>query len=61
MMNLGAKGILKSKKGQTAAEYIITAVGVFLAIMAFYIAYSHYVPEQFEVGAKLILSDYDAS
>lgn len=60
-MKKDAKGILRSKKGQTAAEYIITAAGIFLAIMAFYIAYSHIVPEQFENGAKLILTDYDAS
>ena len=57
----GAKGILRTKKGQTAAEYIVTAAGIFLAIMAFYIAYSHIVPDQFETGAKPILTDYDAN
>jgi len=61
MMKSGIRRIVRNKKGQTAAEYIITAAGVFLAIMAFYVAYSHYVPQQFEIGAKLILSDYDAS
>jgi len=60
-MKLGAKRILTNKKGQTAAEYIITAAGIFLAIMAFYVAYSHFVPQQFESGAKYILSVYDAS
>ena len=53
------KRILKNKRGQTAAEYIVTAAGIFLAIVGFYIAYSHMVPQQFETGAKLILSVYD--
>ena len=57
--NVG-KSILKNKKGQTAAEYIITAAALFLAFIGFYVVYSHFVPEQFETGAKYILSDYDA-
>ena len=51
--------ILRNKKGQSAAEYIITAASLFLALVAFYIAYSHIVPQQFEQGAKLILSVYE--
>jgi len=51
--------ILQNKKGQSAAEYIITAASIFLAIVAFYIAYSHVVPRQFETGAKLILPVYE--
>ncbi len=60
-MKQRAKGILFNKKGQTAAEYVITAAGIFLAIMAFYVAYSHLVPQQFETGAKYILTVYEAN
>ena len=56
-----AKRVLQNRKGQTAAEYIVTAAGIFLAIMGFYVAYSQFVPQQFETGAKYILSVYDAS
>lgn len=58
-MKNSVKRILQDKKGQSAAEYIITAATLFLALVAFYIAYSHVVPQQFETGAKLILSVYE--
>lgn len=61
IMKNGAKRILHSKKGQSAAEYIVTAAGIFLAIVGFYIAYSHIVPQQFETGAKFIISVYDVN
>lgn len=61
-MTKGAgKKIFGNKKGQTAVEYIITAAGLFTAIISFYVLYSYLVPQQFEEGAKVILSDYDAS
>ena len=50
-----------NKKGQTAVEYMITAAGLFAAIISFYVLYSHLVPQQFEQGAKVILSDYNAN
>ena len=53
--------ILLNKRGQTAAEYVITAASIFLAIMAFYVAYSRLVPQQFETGAKYILTVYEAN
>ncbi len=49
-----------NKKGQTAVEYIIIAAGLFAAIISFYVLYSYFVPQQFEEGAKVVLSDYDA-
>lgn len=39
-------------------EYIVTAAGLFTAIISFYVFYSHLVPQQFEQGAKVILSEY---
>ena len=60
-MKQRATEILLNKKGQTAAEYVITAAGIFLAIMAFYVAYSRLVPQQFETGAKYILTVYEAN
>lgn len=57
---MNIKGKLQSKKGQTAVEYIITAAGLFTAIISFYVLYSHLVPQQFEQGAKVILSEYNA-
>ena len=53
--------ILKSKTGQTAIEYVITAAALFGAFLAFYAFYSHIVPMQFEQGAKVILEVYDAN
>ncbi len=40
---------------------MITAAGLFAAIISFYVLYSHLVPQQFEQGAKVILSDYNAN
>jgi len=55
------KGILtRNKKGQTAVEYLTVAAGLFTAIISFYILYSHLVPKQFEQGAKVILTEYEA-
>jgi len=53
--------LLKSKKGQTAVEYIVVAAGLFTAIISFYVLYSHLVPKQFDQGAKVILMEYDAN
>lgn len=58
------KHLLKSlhnRKGQTAIEYIITAGALFGAFLAFYALYSNLVPQQFDQGAKIILSVYDTS
>ena len=52
---------LLSRKGQTALEYVITATALFGAFLAFYALYSNLVPQQFENGAKVILSVYDTS
>lgn len=60
MMNGDGKKKLLNKKGQTAVEYIVTAAGLFTAIISFYVLYSHLVPQQFDQGAKVILSEYDA-
>ncbi len=49
------------RKGQTAIEYVITAGALFGAFLAFYALYSNLVPQQFDQGAKLILSVYDTS
>lgn len=58
---MGKKRILSlNKKGQTAVEYIIVAAGLFTAIISFYVLYSRFVPQQFDQGAKLILSEYEA-
>ena len=51
--------VLLNKKGQTAVEYIVTAVGLFAAFLSFYVLYSHLVPQQFDQGAKVILTEYD--
>ncbi|MCL2887860.1 MAG: hypothetical protein FWF35_00900 [Elusimicrobia bacterium] len=51
---------LKNKKGQTTVEYIITTAMLFFLLLGFYISYSRIVPLQFEQGAKLILTVYDA-
>ena len=61
MMNGERTKKLFNKKGQTAVEYIITAAGLFTAIISFYVLYSYMVPQQFEEGAKVILKEYDAS
>lgn len=52
---------LKKSKGQTAIEYVLTAGFLFGAFLAFYALYSNLVPQQFDQGAKIILSVYDAS
>ena len=54
------KKILTNKKGQSATEYIIVAVGLMGAFLSFYVLYSHLVPQQFEQGAKFVLMDYSA-
>lgn len=53
--------ICKNRKGQTAIEYVITAGALFGAFLAFYALYSNLVPQQFDQGAKLILTVYDAT
>ncbi len=55
------KEVLNNKKGQGAVEYIIVAAGLMGAFLSFYVLYSHLVPQQFEQGAKIILTDYTAS
>lgn len=51
--------VTRGKKGQTAIEYVITAGALFGAFLAFYALYSNLVPQQFDQGAKVILSVYD--
>lgn len=50
-----------NNKGQTAVEYMVITVGLLTAIISFYVLYSYMVPQQFEEGAKVVLSDYDVS
>lgn len=52
--------ILLNKKGQTAVEYMIVAAGLFTAFISFYVLYSYFVPQQFDEGAKTILTEYEA-
>ena len=52
---------LRERKGQTAVEYVLTAGFLFGAFLAFYALYSNLVPQQFDQGAKLILTTYDVS
>ena len=59
MLKLGK--ILKSKKGQSAVEYIVVAAGLMGAFLSFYVLYSHLVPQQFDQGAKIILTDYSTN
>lgn len=59
MLKLGK--ILKNKKGQSAVEYIIVAAGLMGAFLSFYVLYSHLVPQQFDQGAKIILTDYSTN
>lgn len=59
MLKTGKK-VLANKKGQGAVEYIIVAAGLMGAFLSFYVLYSHLVPQQFEQGAKVILTDYNA-
>lgn len=65
MYNMKKGGWIKSlvvqSKGQTAMEYIITTMALFGAFLAFYALYSNLVPQQFDTGAKRILSVYDTS
>ena len=51
---------LADKKGQSATEYIVVVAGLVGAFLSFYVFYSHLVPQQFDQGAKLILTDYNA-
>ncbi|MBP5403568.1 MAG: hypothetical protein J6Y17_00570 [Elusimicrobiaceae bacterium] len=59
MLKLGK--ILKNKKGQSAVEYIIVAAGLMGAFLSFYVLYSHLVPQQFDQGARVILTDYNTN
>lgn len=52
---------VKSRTGQTAMEYVITTAALFSAFVAFYAFYSNLVPQQFDQGAKIVLSVYDTS
>ncbi|WP_428039491.1 hypothetical protein [Candidatus Avelusimicrobium fimicolum] len=61
MKNTYERKTFLNKKGQTAVEYIVTAAGLLTALISFYVLYSHLVPQQFDQGAKIILSDYDAN
>ena len=54
------KNVLTNKKGQGAIEYVIVAAGLMGAFISFYILYSHLVPQQFEQGARIVLTDYNA-
>lgn len=58
---LKAGKILFSKKGQSAVEYIIVAAGLMGAFLSFYVLYSHLVPQQFDQGARVILTDYSTN
>ena len=49
-----------NNKGQTAVEYIIVAGTLFGALLSFYVLYSHLAPKQFEQGAQVILTEYEA-
>lgn len=53
--------ILFNKKGQSAVEYIIVAAGLMGAFLSFYVLYSHLVPQQFDQGARVILTDYSTN
>ncbi len=52
---------IRSHRGQTAIEYVLTAGFLFGAFLAFYALYSNLVPQQFDQGAKLILTTYDVN
>ena len=39
---------------------MVIAAGLLTAIISFYVLYSYMVPQQFDEGAKVVLSDYDA-
>lgn len=52
---------LAGRRGQTAIEYVITAGALFGAFLAFYAFYSNLVPQQFDQGAKVILSVYETN
>lgn len=60
-MRAYAKKILTDKKGQSATEYIVVALGLMGAFLSFYVLYSHLVPQQFEQGAKVVLTDYSTN
>ena len=59
MLKQGKK-TLQDKKGQSTTEYIVVGAGLVSAFLSFYVFYSHLVPQQFDQGAKLILTDYNA-
>lgn len=59
MLKLGK--ILKDKKGQSTVEYVVVAAGLMGAFLSFYVLYSHLVPQQFDQGAKIILTDYSTN
>ena len=58
-MNQKGKKLL-NQKGQTAVEYVIVAGVLFSVFLSFYVLYSHLVPQQFDQGAKVILTEYEA-
>jgi len=52
---------LKNKKGQTTIEYVVTTLVLLGVLVTFYVLYSRkIVPVQFEQGARVILTVYDA-
>jgi len=59
MLKIGKK-VLNNKKGQGAVEYIVVVAGLMGAFLSFYVLYSHLVPQQFDQGARIILTDYNA-
>lgn len=59
MLKTGKK-VLNNNKGQGTVEYIIVAAGLMGAFLSFYVLYTHLVPQQFDQGARIILTDYNA-
>ena len=55
------KRLLLSRKGQNAVEYVLITAALFSAFLGFYAFYSNLVPQQFDKGARIILSVYDTS
>lgn len=49
----------KNRKGQIAVEYILATAFLFAAFALFYKYYSWITPQQFENGAKVILTVHE--
>jgi len=50
--------IFRNRKGQTAVEYILTTVSLFLSFTMMYRGIQWYVSKQFQDGAKMIATAY---